>query len=164
MSWNNNDGLYVKFHKELATKGSAGAVPVADDTLHVVEAVITLTDLGTTEAIVDNHTVIPSGSFIEEVVVVADVAATSGGSPTLDVGLIRQDRTTAYDDDGLVAALAMTSYDAIGERTTLTKGVSGAGALVGTVLANSGVITASRNTATYTAGVVRVRIKYRKIS
>jgi hypothetical protein len=102
---------------------------------------------------------IPGGSRIESVEVIAEVAAV-GATATLDVGLVRLDRTTEIDFNGLVAALAVTSIDAAGERSALYPGVTGAGALVGTTTAFPGYITANRNTANFTAGKVIVRVNW----
>lgn len=165
MAWNdttktNEDGLYVKFHKEIGVAGRGGFVAAGDNGLHNVQIRITATDLGTAAAIMDDHVVIPAGAVIEEVEVISETACTSGGSAVLNIGLIRQDRSTTYDVDGLVAALALSTINAAGEKNVLRVGSSGAGALVGTTLANAGLITADYDTAAFTAGVLVVRIKY----
>jgi len=160
MAWNNNDGLYVKFHKEIGVAGRGGYVVAGDESLHTVELRITATGLGTASAIMDDHVVIPAGAVIEEIEVISETACTSSGSAALNIGLVRQDRTTTYDEDGLVAALALTALNVAGEKNVLRVGSTGAGTLVGTTLANSGVIVADYDTAAYTAGVLVVRINY----
>lgn len=162
MAYTNADGLYVKFHKEIATKGKGGYVVGGDSFLHTVELRINAVDLADAEAIQGDGIVIPAGAVIEQIEVVAETACTSSGSATLDLGLIRQDRSTVYDADGLAADIALSSLNVAGEKVTLTAGVATAGALVGTTLANSGLITASYETAAFTAGVLVVRVRYYK--
>lgn len=156
--WVNNDGLRIKLGNSEAAVTRGGEIRTGGET-RVYEVRFGLTALGTTEAVQAYGVLIPSGFFIEQVEVVASVAATSGGAATLDVGLIRQDGTTAYDDDGLVAALGLAQINGAGEKNILTQGGSTTGALVGTALANTGLITASYNTAAFTAGEVTVRVK-----
>lgn len=163
MVWTNNDGLLVKFGTEEAELGAGGHVKTMG-ALDVIEVEILLTDLTTTAAVVDQHIVVPSSSRIEKIEVVSETAATSGvavgGSATLDIGLVRLDRSTELDHDGFVAALALSSINVSGELNTLAPGVTSAGALVGTTLANPGVITARYAVAAYTAGKVVVRVHF----
>ena len=160
MTWVNDDGLVVKFGTEEGDAGKGGAVRTAGG-IHMVELAITGTDITSTAGtLVDEHTLIPSGARIEKVELQVGAAFTSGGAATLDIGLVRQDQTTAIDADGLVAALALTAIDAVGDKVELVQGSTGHGALVGTVLANSGLVSVNYGTAAYTAGDVTVRIFY----
>lgn len=160
-SWTNSDGLYIRYGTTEATVTTAGEYPTMPAGMHVTELRIpALTALGTAAAIQANSTILPQGATIAEVVVIAETAATSGGSAVLNVGLVRLDRSTELDYDGLVAALALTAIDATGETTRLTKGSTGAGALVGTELANAGILTADYDTAAFTAGEVVVRVSW----
>ncbi len=154
MSWTNNDGLYIKFGVEEGQVGKGGTYLV-DGPLQVTEFKFDYTDCVLASAILgtkDGPTgvtagaagiLFPRGVRIEQVEVVAETAFTSSGtigSATLDIGLIRNDRSTAYDDDGFVAALAFSALDSVGEKNVITKGSTGAGAFIGTTLANSGWI------------------------
>lgn len=158
-TWSNDDGLLVKFGTTEGEAGKGGQYSTLGP-LRVAEVEINGTDITASEAVVDRHTIIPNGSKIEKVEVVAETAFTSGGAATLDVGLIDQDETTAIDDDGLVAALALTSIDADGDVVELIQGSTGHGALVGTTLSNAGYITIKRNVADYTAGRAVIRVHY----
>ncbi len=156
-----NTGLYQKYGTDKATPTTAGEY-VTTGPQRMIECRIDLTDLTETETIQSDVVFFPK-MRIEKVEVVTRTAATSGGTPALDVGLIRQDRSTEIDYNGLVEALAMTSMDAAGETVSLTAPVSGTsvGDLIGTTLANSGYISASRTTSdAFTAGVVDVRIYF----
>lgn len=157
--WTNDDGLRVKFGNTEAAVTRAGELPPAGAN-RITEYKATLTALTTTGQVLNDGVVIPSGARIEKVEVLAETAATSGGSATLDIGFIRLDRSTAYDDDGLVAALALASIDAAGNLVTIIPEGTSAGALVGTTLANAGVLVASYNTAAFTAGEVVVRVHW----
>lgn len=159
MGYTDISGLYVKYGTERATVNTAGEYKTYGSR-HEAEVVITLTGLGTASAILSDTALIPKGARLEEVQIVNQTAATSGGSAVLNIGLIRTDRTTAYDADGLVAALALTAYDTAGEKVIINVGSTGAGALLGTTLANSGLLVADYDTAAFTAGVLKVRVIY----
>lgn len=167
MSWLNNDGLLVKTGFEGGTSIKGGHVHIGS-AQSILEFQLSLTPLTTTGTIVGNGTidastngfVLPRGARIESVEIINDVAATSGGSATLNIGVMALDRSTQTDDDGLVAALALASFNAVGETALLTAGSTGAGALVGTVLASAGIVTAKYATAAFTAGQVTVRVHY----
>jgi hypothetical protein len=167
MTWHNADGLYIKFGQNEGRAGTAGQFASVDaGNEHVIEVDINLTSLGTGAAIQSDVVRIPSGFYVKQVEVFVTEAATSGGSATLNVGLIRSDRTTEEDYDGLVAALALASIDAIGDVVTLVQGSTSHGALVGTVLASTAknsFITADYDTAAYTAGKVKIRVHLVKV-
>jgi hypothetical protein len=164
-TWSNSDGLYIKFGTDEVTVTDGGELK-AFGALHEVELEIDLDDLSTSANTFLSDTVtIPNGARIEKVVVIVETAATSGGSATLDIGLIDQDRTTAFDDDGLVAALALAEMSDAGAVIEFMNGAdstpageSGDGALVGTTLSNTGLVIASANTAVFTGGHLKVRI------
>lgn len=163
MAYTDIGGLYQKFGVE-QTVTAAGGEYVTTAALREVEFKITLTALGTASAIVTgaDNIFIPAGVRVEEVEIVVDTAATGTGA-VLNIGLVRTDRTTAIDADGLVAALALTALDAAGEKTVLRVGSTGAGALIGTTLANVGHLVADYDTAAFTAGVITVRVRYRRL-
>lgn len=163
--WLNGDGLYVKLGVDEAasldtTKGPAGEFLTYGDK-RVTEVVIDLTDLSTsTQLILNDVANVPKNARIEEIEVEVVTAATSGGSATLDVGLIRFDRTTELDYDGFVAAAALATINTAGKRLNLINGSTAAGALIGTTTANPGLFVAKAGTAVFTAGVLRVRVKW----
>lgn len=161
MAWLNEDGLYLKYGTEKTTANKAGEY-VTTGPLRMIEVLIDLTALTETETVQSDVTFFPK-MRIERVDVVTRTAATSGGTPALDVGLYRMDRTTAIDADGLVEALAMTAMDAAGETTSLSAPTTGTsvGNLIGTTTSLPAYITASRTTSdAFTAGAVAVRIFY----
>lgn len=154
----NADSLYLKYGTERATANKVGEYRT-NASLREVEATIDLTTLTASPVIISDVTFFPLARF-EEVVIVATTAATSSGSATLDIGFQRTDRSTELDYNGLVAALAKTAYDAAGEKNTINVGSTGAGALLGTTTTNVGYLTANYNTAAFTAGIIKVRIRF----
>lgn len=160
--WINADGLLVKFGTDKARVERGGEFSELTGGRHCVEVTIPLTSLptvaSTNEQIQLDGVTIPNGALIEEIEVVATKAATSGGSAVLDVGLVDQDRSTEIDFDGFLADFALANINTVGEKNVLRVGSTSAGALVGTKLTNTGLITASADTADFTAGVVKVRI------
>jgi hypothetical protein len=158
-TWTNSDGLRIKIGASEANVTQGGEYNVTGE-YHIVETRFNLTSLGTATALIEPGIIIPKGVRIEEIEVIASVAATSGGAAALNIGLVRLDNTTAIDEDGLVAALPLANINVLGEKNTLTAGVTSAGALVGTVTTLAGKIVADYDTAAYTAGQVLVRVKF----
>lgn len=154
-TWTNSDGLYIKYGVDAATQHKVGEYEDAGG-LHVFEAQIDYSDLsafGTTKILSDTA-YFPSNAYIESAVLEVETAFTSGGSATLTLGLIRKDRSTAIDADGIDATVAVAA---------LTAGATIAcdGALIGTRLSNVGLLTALVGTANFTAGKAYLRITYR---
>lgn len=175
MTWMNSDGLFVKFGKEEGVAGRGGAIGITDDGAHTFSFIVNYTDfIATTQILGAGASAeagslgvqIPKGLFVEAIELVAETPFTSSGTiatATMVMGLIRSDRTTEHDYDGFTTTAAIGSIiDAAGEKTVLTKGSTGAGALVGTTLANNGYITVSNSqhaSHPFTAGKLVVRIK-----
>lgn len=168
MSWMNKDGLYIKYGTEEADVAKGGSFNFIGGT-HYVEAEISdFTKLGTSAEIIGAEDggdprgiMIPKGAFIEKVELVMTAAATSDGSPTLDIGLLKaSDRSTELDDDGLTAAVALTAIEVTGDIVEFIQDSTGHGALIGTTLAENGLLCVSRNVTTYNAGAAKVRVYY----
>lgn len=180
--WVNPDGLSVKFSPDKGDVVKGGAFARTDDGMQVSEFIIDYTDLlSATAAILGSAAaandgalgvMLPEGAVIEEVETVALAAFTSSGtvgSATLEIGLIKaSDRTTALDADGLTTTSVVGStFDAVGEKNVIRVGSTGAGSSIGVALTENGVI-AVRNSAhathPYTAGKLKVRVKYTFLS
>lgn len=170
MTWINNDGLMVRFDREKGAKVVGGAISKSDK--HLIEFVVPYTAvLSDTPTILAPEAgvygvEVPKGLRIEAVEIIAETAFTSSGtigSSTFVVGLKKwSDFSTELDHDGLTAAGFVGSrIDAQGERTYVEIGTTGVGALVGTTIAENGVIVVSNSAHAshpYTAGQARVRI------
>lgn len=160
VNWLNKDGLYVRFGEREAETGVAGELPITDGNKHIVElrlALASLTD--STNTPLDQNVFIPKNARIEYIDVLNTKAAT-GTNAVLDLGLIRLDQSTELDYDGLLADAPRTDFDALGETKRYQVGVTGAGALMGTVLTNPGYLVATYDTAAFTDGIVNIRIAY----
>lgn len=164
MSYKDNDGLLRKYGTEKATANKAGEYTTTGH-LREIELKVTLSALTETETVQSDQVWVPSGARIVEVDILTETAAATGTA--IDVGLIRNDRSTEIDYDGLLAAFVTASMDAAGERSvikravTIPTGLAGTGALIGTTTSNPGYITASRTDSTaFTAGVVYITVRY----
>lgn len=165
--WLNADGLLVKFNLDLARPARAAEYNTLYGGRHVTEVIVDLVDLSAKstfgsdiDVILDDGVTIPNGALIEKVILtVLEVSA--GASATLDFGLYDQDRTTAIDADGLIVA-GTTGWhtSAIGTIVEYTQGSTEHGALVGTQLTNTGLLTAQVDGAAYTAGVVKLQVEW----
>lgn len=161
-TWMNNDGLYLKFGTDKAVTNKAGEY-VTHGALREIEVKIpVMTSVASTATIISDQTWIPAGVRLQEVEVVCDTVVT-GSSSTLNIGLVKSDRTTEIDFDGILAAFPLTSMDAAGEKTVVVVGGTGAGAKLGTTTAFTGYITADYDTAAFTAGAITLRIRYYKV-
>lgn len=166
MGYKNNDGLYNEYGTARATPTTGGEYR-NDGQLREIELKLTLSDLTASEVIQSDTIFVPAGVRIQEVEVITQTAGATGTA--IDLGLIRTDRSTEIDYDGLLAAMPIAAFNSDGERTiytavtTVPSGATGTGALIGTTLSNVGYITASRTDSTaFTAGVLIVKIRYFK--
>jgi hypothetical protein len=107
----------------------------------------------TSDAIVQAP-VIPNGSLILGATLEV-VEAFAGSSAVLDIG-VYDSAGTAVDDDGIDAAIAVTSIDALGDTIACD------GADINTIVATSGgvKIAASYDTAAFTAGEALLTVEY----
>lgn len=163
-NWMNNDGLYLQY-------GTSKAVPTtAGDYLSYgewrdIEFTVTLSALSTTPTIVGNTTFLGTNIFVESVNIDMETAATGGTS--LSIGTMRMDRSTSVSNTNLVNALVTASMTQ-GASVTMTGGSTSAGTLIGTTVTTTQLpdgaayITATA-AGTYSAGVAKVRIRYRGI-
>lgn len=158
-AWLDNGGLYQKYGVDQTTSGTGGEYR-NNSHEREIEFTINLANLTEAETVLDDNVFMPAGMRISEVKVRTVTAAATGVS--IDLGLVRTDRTTEIDYNGLLTAFLTASMDAANETTTMTIPATNlGGALVGTTTANVGHFTCSRTTATaFTAGVIIVTIKY----
>lgn len=186
-NWLNKDGLFLQFGSDKATSEQAGEFALPGSPLRIVECAINLatanggSSLNATPTIISNNLIFPappSGQmYIEKVELVVETPATSGGSPTLSVGLIQMDRatipsnySTAFINAEVLTAMAATGtleyFNPNGSTTSIPAGSTRGGGLIGSQPANATgpyYLTATGTATAFTAGVVRVRIFYRGI-
>lgn len=165
--WLNGDGLLVRFGTDRAREARAGEFNSLFDGTHVVEVTVDLVNLSAKstfgsdiDVILDDTVTIPNGAMIEKVELTV-MEPSAGSSATLDFGLYDQDRTTAIDADGfIIAGTTGWHTSAIGTKVEYTQGSTEHGALLGTVLTNTGLLSAQVDGAAYTAGVIKLRVFY----
>lgn len=163
--WVNADGQLVLFGTDKSRPTRAGEYSRMDDGQHLVSLMIDLATLPTAasgnEQIQSNSVTIPNGAFITKVRVTVIEEPTTAGSPNLDLGLVDQDRSTEIDFNGLLAdADAFENGTDLGLVVEYVKGTTEVGALVGTQITNTGLITASPSTADWTDGTLKVDIEF----
>lgn len=160
-AWLDNAGLYQKYGVDQTTSGTGGEYR-NNGKERQIEFSLNLVTLTEAETIVDDNIFFPSGVKITQVEILVETAAATGVA--IDVGLVRTDRTTEIDFNGILAAF-VTATMTVGNKVTLVKGGTQAGALVGSGVAttNVGQITASRTTATaFTTGLVKITVFYER--
>lgn len=163
-TWNNDDGLYIKFGTTEGEVANGGSYRV-DGAYSVSTLTITGTDLATGAAIMNDVVWIPDNARIDKVEIVPTTAMdSSGDAATLNVGLIQKDRSTEIDYNGLVAALPEASMDPAGDWQTIDVNHTYKGALIGTTITEVGYVTADWDTEAFTAGEIEVHIYWRQIS
>lgn len=173
-TWLNSDGLYIRYGAEEADSAKGGQKP-SDNGVHEVEFDLVYTDFDSATASLPHSSgsfgvVIPKGARIEEVETVVTTAFTSSGtigSSTFVLGLKKaSDRSTELDHDGFLTSSATGTalgLATVGSKTTVKVGGTGAGALLGTSLAENGVIAVANSAHAshpHTAGAIKVRVRY----
>ena len=158
MSYTNADGLYVLTFKDKGAPLEQGTTSGTAQRTLVVD--IDLTKLGTTfnkSSFTPQWPVIPARSVITRATLVMTEAATSGGAPTLTIGTYRADTGAAVNNNGIVAAVALTALDAVGE-VVRCDGAQ----VVGTVDvgAKDVVIGPIRAVTTYTGGKAKLYVDF----
>jgi len=174
----NDDGLRIKFGTQEADKAAGGFSRTGGDHEYVEFDIDYTEVLSATDAIVGSvgnpgafGVELPEGARLLKVETEVETAFTSSGtigSATMLIGTKKSsDRSTELDHNGLLTASATGTalgLATVGTTTTIGVGDTGAGAQLGTTLAEDGVITASNSahgSHPYTAGKLRVRVFYR---
>jgi len=164
-NWMNNDGLYLKYGTSKVVPATAGEYQYPGE-YRLSEFFIDLTTLpafGTASIPVGADVAfIPSGAFIEQVEVEVELAG-AGATATLNVGLVGYDRTTVASATGFVNAMTVATL-VQGAKVIINKSTdSFAGGYVGTAAGtpSPGYLWVTANTANFTQGKIKVRIKWR---
>jgi hypothetical protein len=150
--WTNSDGLVVGFGTR-SIETNSGAQPRSDQMRQQVKVQIkgsTIPDSDVSAQLVHGVT-IPANALLESAKLFVTTAF-AGATAVLDVGTY-DSAGAAVDDDGLMSAVAVATLvdNAV---------VTGAGALIGTVLASNQRIGVSYDTAAFTAGEAWLVVEY----
>lgn len=161
MGYLDNSGLYTKIGPEVAVPSTGGEYKTYAE-LREIELTLTLsaTSVLTGATIMNDNIFFPKGCQVQEVEIYTSTLVAGTGS-TLNLGLIATDRTTPIDAAAFLAAFALGS-SAQGTKTLVVKGSAGAGNMIsgGTTTSTVGYITADWDTSAFTAGVIKIRIRY----
>lgn len=178
--WTNGDSLSVRFGRDESGLAKGAEKGAFDNGNHVIEFLIRASDLqsataailgsvsSTAEGVGTLGVVVPEGARISAIEIVTETAFTSTGTigtASVEIGLVKLDRTTELDYDGLVDANFVGSrIDGVGERTYIEIGSTGVGALIATTLTEPGLISvraAQHASHPLAAGLLRCRLYYR---
>lgn len=156
--WINSDGLVVRLGTTEAEVTRWGQISDGGSTL-IWEGSIDLVNLGSASAILEDaqDVVFPSGIMTFEVTVGTEIAATGTGA-TLNLGLIKQDRTSVGSATGFLSAAPLTDFATVGSLKKYAVGVTGIGGYAGVSTTYAGVLCADYDTAAFTAGRIWIRI------
>lgn len=181
-SWYDNDGLLRQYGAQKANPTTAGDYLSYGDAREI-EVTLNLANLTTTAQLAALTTFVPAGTnvFIEKVTIDTEVGMTVGTATAFSVGLgyiasppasystignASLPAVTTISDTAFVNGALNATVTTAGQYQELTAGSTGAGAYIGTSSATTtqaNYITAKSVGGTYTAGTVKVRIRYRGI-
>lgn len=162
MAWNNPDGLRLKYGTEKTTAMIGGEFRTNGQNREY-HFKVDLTTLTETETVLVDTLIVPKDMHVREIEIFTQTAAATGTA--IDMGLIRLDRTTEIDYNGLLAAFPTASMNAAGEKTIITDNTTYDGALVGATIGATypGFVTMSRTDSTaFTAGLIHVTLRLYK--
>jgi hypothetical protein len=160
-TWTNNDGLYIKYGQTEVTPTIGGVIDF--DGFQRIEFELDLTTLTSSAAVLMDNVVIPDNSQIVSIeVIVTEV--TAGTNSNLNIGLMKTDRTTEIDNDGLIAAGDAWHTSAKGTRLRYDVGTTEAGAILGTTITDPALIVGYYDTGAFTDGTLRVTIDFTQAS
>lgn len=160
-TWLNPDGLYVKFGLKQGVAAKGGQILDHGSPYRMVELNLLFSDLATAASILHDTVYIPKNARIDKVEIVATTAFTdTGASFTLNVGLIKTDRVTEIDYDGLVAVLPLANLTPAGDWSIIDVNHAKKGALIGTTTAFKGLVTVDWDGEVPLTGAAKIRIFY----
>lgn len=166
-SWTNSDGLKIDFGITEARSQDTSYTPGGEyktfGSTRLQEEVIDLTKMNAfgTVTILNDRSFFGAGWVPEEIELETVIAAT-GATATLSVGLVKNsDRTTAVSATAFINAAAIATFAAVGTKLTFTAGSTAAGANIGIATTFDSLWTVTVGTANFTAGKVKVRVKWR---
>lgn len=178
-SYINPDGLVLQYGPQKTIASNAGEFLEYGETRDM-EVSINLANLTTTAIVQDLNTFFPTGTqiFIEQVTVETEVGmVVASGATAFSVGLgyltsgtyvtvgnASYPPITTISDTAFVNGALNATVTTPGQKSVLTTGSTGAGAYIGTTSTATtqvNYITAKSVGGTFSAGLVKVRIRYR---
>ena len=147
-TWNNGDGLHLKFDTDQAEMINLGSYQGSDGRW-VTEADVELSRLVAGANFLSYNFKVKEGAYIHSAHLAVPVAAAGGTS--IEVGLYDTEGATAIDADGFITTTATAAMTADAYIT------GNEGALVGDTASDNGLIVVT-SVGTFTAGRVKVRL------
>lgn len=171
VKWVNDDGLEVRFGLDQAALIAEGRTSVGGEVQELVIEIdaVDITDVDVAPLIYSKVGLPQFAQLISATLYVTTVW-TSGGSPTLDVGLYHDDGDGTYtveDVDGFDVDIALTALDSVGAITAMDGAyVNGTDDVVPDDSAGRDLYVSIgyQTTDKYTAGAAKLVIKYIKVS
>jgi len=162
MAYMDNSGLYVKIGPETAVPSTGGEYKTYAE-LREIEFTLNFTaaafPFGATNYIINDNVFFPKSVRVQEVETYVETAGVAG--TTFDLGLIATDRTTVLAQTGFLAAFPLASFTPAGAKVIATiPGTAFGGTLLGTTTTQTGYICLRVNTSNFTAGTIKIRIRY----
>jgi len=161
-SWMNSDGLYLQYGTQKAVPTTMGDY-LSYGEWRDIEFTLNLGSAPYSTAgtyIVGNTTFLGTNIFLESVNVSVETAAAGGTS--VSVGTQRLDRVTNISTTNILAATATATLVAGYNNTTFTGGLVGT-TITPTQLPDGSAYITATTIGTFTAGSVKVRLRYRGI-
>jgi hypothetical protein len=161
-TWTNSDGLKVPFGTHTADNEVPAVTAANGGTkVMVMEIVgINLVDTIAAANVAPEAPQIRRGSTIKKATLMVSEAFTSGGAATLDLGLWGVSAGVVDDADGIDVDIALTAIDAIGDVVICDGAVVNGVIAVGATANSNCAITASYETAVFTAGKATLIVEY----
>ena len=149
--YTNADGLQQHYGTRVVSQGAG------EKTGNTFTKTITLdfngVGLADTAPVIDRSQArLPKGAYVKSATLLVETTFT-GDTATLDVGTFKASDGTELDMNGLIAAEAVAGLVAGAD-------FAGAGAQIGTIIAQDSYIVPTYNTAAFTAGKGRVIVEY----
>lgn len=149
-SWENGDGLHIKFGPEQGDSVNTGTYTGAQGEF-VTEVDVNLADLdGDAVNIVSYNPKVKEGALLKSATLVVSTAATGGTS--IDMGLYNAEGTSAIDADGFIDGVLTAAM-------TVGATIAGTGALINTKMSAPGVFSVT-TVGTFTAGRVKLKLVF----
>lgn len=160
-TWLNNDGLYIKYGTTEGATSKGGQILDAGP-YRIVEIPISYTDVASaSQTIIHDTIVIPKYARVDFVDFVTTTAWDSAADNfVFNVGLVKTDRSTAYDVDAFIAALPQASMDPAGDFQRIDVNHTYKGSSLGTTMTENAYIAVDYDTGAPTAGAGKLRIYY----
>ena len=162
-SWMNNDGLYLQFGTQKAVPTTMGDYLSYGEwrDIEFTLSLATGSPLATAGTyIIGNTTYLGTNIFLESVNVSVETAAAGGTS--VSVGTRRLDRVTDISTTNILTAIATATLVQGYNNTTTTGGLVGT-TITTTQFPDGEAYVTATTIGTYTAGSIKVRLRYRGI-